>query len=123
MRLASILVMALALPGAAEAQQCMVMNNMMMCSNGFMTFNAPPIAPPPAMSGMSGFQTWGEPGPAPGATQWSQSQQINPDGSRTERRESATRLPDGGVKREVDERIVFPNGQSCRVAGGRMTCE
>ena len=123
MRLASILVMAVALPGAAQAQQCMVMNNMMMCNNGFMSFNATPIAAPPGLSGVTAFQTWGEPGPAPGATQWSQSQRFNPDGSRLERRETATRLPDGGVKRDVEERIIFPNGQSCRAEGGRMICD
>ena len=113
----------LASPALAAAQDCMVLNNMMMCSNGFMSFNAPPVPVPPGTPGMATFHTFGEPGMAPGATQWSSSQTLNADGTRTERRETATRMPDGTVRRDVDQRIVFPDGRSCRVSGGRMNCE
>lgn len=113
----------LALPAGASAQECMVMNNMMMCTNGAMAFNfnVPGVPLPPATPGFMTFNSMNF--AAPGATQWSTSQTLNPDGSRTLHRESATRLPDGSVKREVEDRIVFPDGRNCRVSGGRLNCE
>ena len=121
---AALTVLALfALSAGASAQECMVINNMMMCSNGAMAFNfnTPGVPAPPATPGYMTFHSMNL--GAPGATQWSTSQTLNPDGSRTLRTETATKQPDGSVKRETDERIVFPNGQSCRVSGGRLTCD
>jgi hypothetical protein len=112
-----------ALPAGAAAQECMVLNNMMMCTNGAMAFNfnVPGVPLPPATPGFMTFNSMNF--AAPGATQWSTSQTLNPDGSRTLRTETATKLPDGSVDRKVDQRIVFPNGQSCRVSGGRLSCD
>lgn len=121
---APLIALALFVPQAgALAQNCMVMNNMMMCSNGAMAFNfnVPGVPAPPGTPGFMTFNSMNF--AAPGATQWSTSQTLNPDGSRTLHRESMTRMPDGSVKRDAEDRIVFPNGQSCKVSGGRLDCE
>lgn len=123
MRKALAAIAVLALPAVAAGQECMVSNNMMICRDGAMAFNFQ-TPPTPFAPGMSGFMRfYGMNAATPGATQWRMSQSVNADGSRLLHMETMTRRPDGSVERQVENRIVFPNGQSCRVAGDRLLCE
>lgn len=107
----------------AFAQQpppgCVTMANMTMCQDGRMSMGgmwfAPPVPP------MNGFVIQNQIGPGETAA-WSAREFVNPDGSRTQRWERTIRGADGVERREVQNRVIFPDGRVCVQDGPVMRC-
>jgi hypothetical protein len=104
---------------AQPAPGCVTMGNMTMCQDGRMMMGgmwfAPPVPP------MNGFVMQNQIGPGETAA-WSAREFVNPDGSRTQRWERTVRGADGVERREVQERVIFPDGRVCTQDGPTLKC-